>query len=121
MAIGSIALGALMTGAGLFSLLLAALFLRGLRNLASETFLPRLMARRWPRVAGTIITAEVHESPKNPGGVSFLGVTQLAGGHSGDEPSNGGWPPGGWLPWPHTNSPLSATDTPPAAKRLESK
>ena len=24
-----------------------------------------------------------------------LGVTQLAGGHSGDEPSNGGWPPGG--------------------------
>jgi hypothetical protein len=47
-----------------------------------------------------------------------IGVTQLAGGHSGDEPSNGGWPPGGWLPWPHTNSPLSATDTPPAAKRL---
>jgi hypothetical protein len=38
MATGSIALGALMTGAGLFSLLLAALFLRGLRNLASETF-----------------------------------------------------------------------------------
>jgi hypothetical protein len=50
-----------------------------------------------------------------------VGVTQLAGGHSGDEPSNGGWPPGGWLPWPHTNSPLSATDTPPAAKRLASK
>ncbi len=71
MATGSIALGALMTGAGLLSLLLAALFLRGLRNLASETFLPRLMARRWPRAAGTIITAEVHESPKNPEGVSF--------------------------------------------------
>jgi transposase len=54
-------------------------------------------------------------------GLIALGVTQLAGGHSGDEPSNGGWPPGGWLPWPHTNSPLSATDTPPAAKRLASK
>jgi len=50
--------------------------------------------------------------------LNVIGVTQLAGGHSGDEPSNGGWPPGGWLPWPHTNSPLSATDTPPAAKRL---
>ena len=67
----------------------------------------------WPQERSVWIIARAYQHSN-----FWLGVTQLAGGHSGDEPSNGGWPPGGWLPWPHTNSPLSATDTPPAAKRL---
>ncbi len=71
MEIASIAPGALPIGAGLFCLFVALFFLRGLCNLAFETFLPRLMARRWSCAVGTITVAEVHESPKNPEGVSF--------------------------------------------------
>jgi len=85
MAIGGIALGFFALASGGFCLLLALLFLRGLGNLASETILPRLAARCWPRAAGTITSAEVCTTLDPDGATMYAPVvryTYSVGGHS---------------------------------------
>jgi hypothetical protein len=54
------------------------------------------MSKRAKRLQRPLTDQEVLEHVTQKAGWYFyIGVTQLAGGHSGDEPGNGGWPPGG--------------------------
>jgi hypothetical protein len=84
MAIGRIVLGFFALASGGFCLFLALLFLRGLSNLASETILPRLVARQWPRAVGEIISAEVCTLDPDgaPSYAPIVRYTYSVGGHS---------------------------------------